>query len=74
MIESVIEEGKAENDYPRLMVMENYPEEVVLFISDKCGTLVSSSNCFDLKTGDYSNNWSISQFRIFNGNVLISNK
>jgi len=74
MIKSIIEGEKPEYEYPMLMVMNDYPEEVVLFVSDKCGTLVSSSNDFDLKVGDYSNNWAISQFRIFDSIVLISNK
>ena len=76
MINSKLKNETRGYDYPKLMVMKDkeYREEVVLFVSDRCGTLVSSTNDYDLKIGDYSNNWSMGSFEIFNGEVLISNK
>jgi len=74
MVNSKLQNEKNGHDYPRLMVMTNYSTEVVLFVSDNCGTLVNSCNIYDLKIGDYSNNWNMALFEIFNGEVLISNK
>jgi len=69
MVEVLIKkEEESENEYPKIMISE---EVVVLFDKYSCGTVLTGS---PFRVGNYDNNWKMSEFKDFKGEITIKNK
>lgn len=57
--------------YPRIMQLSANPNLLVLFLTTKCGTVVSPAGSWSV--GVYYTEWNMSHFEEFTGKLTLSN-
>ena len=68
-MKSIVNEG-LENKYPYLGINDNNGL-IILFTGKETGIIVNNNT--DYYIGHYSNIWTENEFKVFKGNVILSN-
>lgn len=62
------------NEYPCLMIYENYKSFIVLFEGVGVGTVVwTNEHCRDWVVGSREDDWCMKYFTLYEGEVVLSN-